>query len=112
AALSEQISAQTGRRRPWRSKPSGIPTGETFDIVGAGDGLTNGLTSLSLDGRACGAVGDTFKGNAGSFFDIFSLSVVPGMLADGMNSEDLALSVTVTQVPEPSTWAMMLAGFA
>jgi hypothetical protein len=74
--------------------------------------LTNGLTSLSLDGRACGAVGDTFKGNAGSFFDIFSLSVVPGMLADGMNSEDLALSVTATQVPEPSTWAMMLVGFA
>jgi PEP-CTERM motif len=29
-----------------------------------------------------------------------------------MNSEDLTLSVTVTQVPEPSTWAMMLAGFA
>jgi PEP-CTERM motif-containing protein len=29
-----------------------------------------------------------------------------------MNPEDLALSVTVTQVPEPSTWAMMLAGFA
>jgi hypothetical protein len=112
AGLSQQISAQSGRRCPWRSKPSGIPTGATFDIVGAGDGLTNGLTSLSLDGRACGAVGDTFKCNAGSFFDIFSLSVVPGMLADEMNSEDLALSVTVTQVPEPSTWAMMLVGFA
>jgi hypothetical protein len=85
---------------------------ETFDIVGAGDGLTGGLTSPSLDGRACGAVGGTFKCNAGSFFGIFSLSVVPGMLADRMNPEDLALSVTVTQVPEPSTWAMMLAGFA
>jgi PEP-CTERM motif len=34
--------------------------------------------------------------------------VVPG----GINPEDLALSVTVTQVPEPSTWAMVLAGFA
>jgi PEP-CTERM motif len=28
-----------------------------------------------------------------------------------MNLEDLVLTVT-TQVPEPSTWAMMLAGFA
>jgi PEP-CTERM motif len=112
AGLSQQISAQDGRRCPWRSKPSGIPTGETFDIVGAGDGLTNRLTSLSLDGRACGTVGDIFKCNARSFFDIFSLSVVPGMLADGMNSEDLALSVTVTQVPEPSTWEMMVVGFA
>jgi hypothetical protein len=29
-----------------------------------------------------------------------------------LNPEDLVLSVTVTQVPEASTWAMMLAGFA
>jgi hypothetical protein len=112
AGLSQQTSAQDGRRRPWRSKPSGIPTGETFDVVGTGDGLTNGLTSPSLNGVACGADGGGFKCNAGAFFDIFSLSVVPGMLVDGMNPEDLALSVTVTQVPKPSTWAMMLAGFA
>jgi hypothetical protein len=29
-----------------------------------------------------------------------------------MNPEDLVLSVTTTPAPEPSTWAMMLAGFA
>ena len=49
---------------------------------------------------------------AAHVFDIFSWSVVPGTTVAGMNPEDLVLSVTVTQVPEPSTWAMMLAGFA
>jgi subtilase-type serine protease len=34
-----------------------LASGETFDIVGAGDGLTNGLTSLSLDGATCWAKG-------------------------------------------------------
>jgi hypothetical protein len=34
-----------------------LASGQTFDIVGTGDGLTNGLTSLSLDGRACAAEG-------------------------------------------------------
>jgi hypothetical protein len=89
-----------------------LTSGETFDIVGTGDGLTNGLTSLSLDGVACGADGGGFKCNGGAFFDIFSWSVVPGTTVGGLNPEDLMLSVTVTQVPEPSTWAMMLAGFA
>jgi subtilase-type serine protease len=90
-----------------------LTSGETFDIVGTGNGLTNGLTSLSLDGVACGADGDAFKCNGGSFFDIFSWSTIdPGTLVPGgINPEDLALSVTVTQVPEPSTWVMMLAGF-
>ena len=91
-----------------------LTSGETFDIIGTGDGLTNGLTSLSLDGVTCGADGGAFKCNGGSFFDIFSWSTIdPGTLVPGgINPEDLALSVTVTQVPEPSTWAMMLAGFA
>jgi hypothetical protein len=86
-----------------------LTSGETFDIVETGDGVTNGLTSFSLDGVACGAVGDAFKCNGG---DIFSWSVVPGTTVAGMNPEDLVLSVTVPQVPEPSTWAMMLTGFA
>jgi subtilase-type serine protease len=89
-----------------------LTSGETFDIVGTGDGLTNGLTSLSLDGVTCGADGGGFKCNGGAVFDIFSWSVVPGTTVGGLNPEDLVLSVTVTQVPEPSTWAMMLAGFA
>ena len=61
---------------------------------------------------ACGADGGGFKCNGGAFFDIFSWSVVPGTTVGGLNPEDLVLSVTVTPVPEPSTWAMMLAGFA
>jgi membrane-associated phospholipid phosphatase len=93
-----------------------LATGQTFDIVGSGDGLTNGLESLSLDGAACAAEGgDTFKcWGGGSFFDIFTLSTLaPGALVPGgMNPEDLTLGVTLTPVPEPSTWAMMLAGFA
>jgi subtilase-type serine protease len=89
-----------------------LTSGETFDIVGTGDGLTNGLTSFSLDGVSCEADDGGFKCNGGAFFDIFSWSVVPGTTVTGMNAEDLVLNVTVTQVPEPSTWAMMLAGFA
>ena len=61
---------------------------------------------------ACGADGGGFKCNGGNVFDIFTLSVVPGTPVGGMNPEDLVLSVTTTPVPEPSTWAMMLAGFA
>jgi subtilase-type serine protease len=89
-----------------------LSSGETFDIVGTGDGLTNGLTSLSLNGGACWASGGGFECNGGDFFDFFNLSVVPGALVGGLNPEDLVLSVTTTPVPEPSTWAMMLAGFA
>jgi hypothetical protein len=89
-----------------------LASGETFDIVGTGEGLINGLTSLSLDGRACGFEGGAFKCNAGAFFDLFTLSVAPGSLVGGLNPQDLLLSVTTTPVPEPSTWAMMLAGFA
>jgi subtilase-type serine protease len=88
-----------------------LTSGETFDIVETGDGLTDGLTSLSLDGGACWAKSGGFECNAGAFFDLFTLSVVPGALAGG-NPEDLLVSVSTTPVPEPSTWAMMLAGFA
>ena len=39
-----------------------LASGQTFDIVGTGDGLTNGLTSLSLNGRACcGSRAASFK---------------------------------------------------
>jgi subtilase-type serine protease len=89
-----------------------LASGETFDIVGTGDGLTNGLTSLSLDGAACWTSSGGFECNGGSVFDHFALSVVPGALVGGASPEDLVVSVTTTPVPEPSTWAMMLAGFA
>ncbi len=90
-----------------------LETGQTFDIVGSGDGLTNDLTSLALDGRACAAVGDAFKCGAGSFFDIFTLVTLdPGSLVSGMNPMDLQLEVTVVPTPEPSTWVMMGLGFA
>src|SRR6202167_5744391 len=89
-----------------------LTSGETFDIVGTGDGLTKGLASLSLDGGACWASGGGFECNGGAFFDFFNLSVVAGTLVGGLNPQDLVLSVTTTPVPEPSTWAMMLAGFA
>jgi hypothetical protein len=49
-----------------------LTSGETFDIVGTGDGLTNDLTSLSLDGRACWAAGGGFECNATAFFDFFT----------------------------------------
>jgi hypothetical protein len=84
-----------------------IATGQIFDIVGTGDGLT----SLSLDGRACWGAGGGFECNASAFFDFFTLSFVPGTLVGGMSPEDLTLSVPTTPAPESSTRAMMLAGF-
>jgi hypothetical protein len=74
--------------------------------------LTDGLTALSLDGGACWTTGSGFECNAGAFFDFFTPSVVPGTVVGGLNPEDLVVSVTTTPVPEASTWAMMLAGFA
>jgi hypothetical protein len=49
--------------------------------------------------------------NAGDFFDIFTTSVFPARWSE-LYPEDLLLSVTTTLAPEPSTWAMMLAGVA
>jgi hypothetical protein len=94
-----------------------LATGQTFDILGTGEGLTNGLTSLSLDGQTCAPDGtDTYKCQVGSFFDIFTeITLDPGVLVPGTNPMDLVLNVTVTgtgTIPEPSTWAMMLTGFA
>ena len=92
-----------------------LASGQTFDIVGTGDGLTNGLTSLSLNGVGCAAEGgDAFRCLSGSFVDILTLSTLdPGALvvAGGMHPEDLQLKAKVAaQVPEPSTWATMLLG--
>ncbi len=93
-----------------------LATGQTFDILGTGDGLANGTTSLSLDGQTCAADGtNMYKCQVGSFFDIFTEITVPGMLVSGANPMDLVLNVTVTgmgAVPEPSTWTMMAIGFA
>jgi len=94
-----------------------LATGQTFDILGTGEGLTNGMTSLSLDGQTCAADGtDMYRCQVGSFFDIFTeITLDPGTLVSGTNPMDLVLNVTVTGVggvPEPSTWAMMAIGFA
>ncbi len=90
-----------------------LTTGESFDILGTGDGLTNGLSSLDLDGFGCFAEGgQTYKCLAGNVFDIFTLTTDPGALVPGgADPTDLVLGVTVVPVPEPSTWALMLLGF-
>ena len=63
-----------------------------------GEGLTDGLTSLWLNGAACGAKRGGFECNGGDVFDFFNLSVVPGTLVGGLNPDDLAVSVTTTPV--------------
>jgi hypothetical protein len=70
------------------------------------------IRPLPVARSACRAHGGGFKCNAGDVFDIFTMSVVPGALVRGLCPGYLALSVTMTPAPEPSTWAMMLAGFA
>jgi fibronectin-binding autotransporter adhesin len=95
-----------------------LTNGDTFDILGTGEGLTNGMTALSFDGTACAPDGtNMYKCTFGSFFDIFTeVTLDPGVLVPGSSPMDLVLNVTVGSVtpgiPEPSTWAMMAIGFA
>lgn len=90
-----------------------LASGDTFDIVGTGEGLTNGLTSFMLDGELCDALGgQRYKCYAGAYNDFLTLVTEPGALVPGGAApQDLIVDVTVKAVPEPSTWALMLAGF-
>jgi hypothetical protein len=99
-----------------------LASGESFDVLGTGDGLTNGLTALDLDGAACtNTAVDTYQCTFGSFFDIFTeVTLDPGVLVPGLNPEDLVLDVTVVPmrvgppppppVPEPGTLALFGTG--
>jgi len=55
-------------------------------------------------------------GGLGSFSNIDELVIIPTTSADNSNTltliDNLQLGSTVSAVPEPSTWAMMLLGFA
>jgi PEP-CTERM motif len=98
AALFE-IGISTYEQCGKQSRLNRLPE-QTADIVVSQrpDMLGNGRRQLQVQRR--------------TLFDIFTLSVVPGLLVSGTHPEDLRLSGSTTPVPEPSTWAMMLAGFA
>ena len=76
--------------------------GDTFDLVQAAGGLINGVSALYSGGSACTALGgQTYGCSFDGQWEKLSLLTSGG---------DLML--TVDTVPEPATWAMMLAGFA
>ena len=77
-----------------------LAAGESFDFLTAG-GISGALTGLSFDGAACSAQSGDVWTCAGATFE--------GVLGAGGFGLDV---VETSTVPEPSTWAMMLIGFA
>lgn len=76
-----------------------LTVGDTFELVAAGGGLTDDVSGLSFDGHACSALGGGLYG-CGHNVE-FWLGGPAG-----------SLTLQVEAVPEPATWALMLAGFA
>jgi hypothetical protein len=77
--------------------------GDSFDLVKATGGVLDGVSALYLDGAACSALGgDLFRCSGDGHSDLLSLAVIGGT--------DLTLKVDA--VPEPATWALVLAGVA
>jgi hypothetical protein len=75
--------------------------GDKFDLVIADGGVRDDLSSLVLDGLACtGSGGGFFSCDVGGRFEKLWLGVTGGT------------DLTLAAVPEPSTWALLLAGFA
>jgi hypothetical protein len=85
-----------------------LELGDSFDLLASTGVLSGGFGSLSLDGAACSeASGDAWScggytldlnvmDGAGGFVDL-SVAAIPAPGAP--------------PIPEPSTWAMLLAGF-
>ena len=89
-----------------------LASGDSFDVLGTGDGLIDDISSFRLDGERCRFGDGAYICWTGKYETIFTLDTVAGTLVGGSNPQDLRIDVTVQAVPEPATWAMMLAGFA
>ena len=104
----------------------GQPSGSFTDGRGAGavfgpnsfPGFAPASTAAAIDfsltdsflGLSYSVDGNTFYGFArfaGSAFDLFAFETTPGL---AINAD--AVVASVAAVPEPSTWAMMILGFA
>jgi subtilase-type serine protease len=78
-----------------------LSLGDKLDLVMTAGGLTDSVSSLVIDGSACSVLGGgSFACDIGGRSEKLWLGVTGGT--------DLTLSA----VPEPSTWAMLLLGFA
>ena len=83
-----------------------LASGDVFDFLSGFSGLSGAFTGVTLDGAACSArPGDVWTCAGG--FD----------LTEGGGADVFALSVSASgggggAVPEASTWAMLLSGFA
>ena len=77
---------------------------------GGGAGLNGGGGGGGFSGGGGGSGGDEGVTNGGGGGSYLSDLVSHQVLASGVNSRNGSISITI--VPEPSTWAMTLAGFA
>jgi hypothetical protein len=84
-----------------------LAAGDSFDLIGSDGALSGGFGAFSLDGAACSAHG-TDDWRCGGF--LFDLSMETGKL-DSVDLTVVGAGVGSGAVPEPSTWAMLAAGF-
>ena len=84
-----------------------LASGDVFDILGGFSGLSGGFSGVTVDGAACSAKSADVWTCAGGFD-----------LTMGLGANVLSFEVASNggggggAVPEASTWAMLLAGFA
>ena len=84
-----------------------LSAGESFDIMTFA-GIDSDFRSLSLDGTRCSE----------SVTDLWSCSTLSGLslkellLSNSLDLEVVTGSVSPSTVPEPSTWEMIVIGFA
>jgi hypothetical protein len=85
-------------------------TGGTFDLNGAADGTSGGIS----DTAGILTIGSNQLGTGGEFFhgDIAEIDVFAGVLTSTQIAAEQATleAEYVTTAPEPSTWAMLLGG--
>ena len=105
--LSFEIYApQNGRNNPFDASLFATLNGSTISNVFSADSLTNGWVSYST----------TFATTAASFYN-FALDFQGGgntaadFVIDNVSIQDNNVNLT-TAIPEPSTWAMLIFGFA
>ena len=94
------------------SSPASLGPGPGTTAASSGSGETFGINDMVLDVPAGYISGESLSGS--STFDnttIAQLGFTPGTYVFSWDSDPITIEVS-SAVPEPSTWAMMLLGFA
>ena len=99
--------------------PGGIAPGFSYDNLFYPGGSPQTASSYPFSGGVLDIYGIVFTLSGGDSVNLWSNGNVPGSgltygagVTDGVNVLDYAQPLSMGAVPEPSTWAMMLIGFA